>query len=299
MRITADPTGNSLLVSAPPESMELIAALIAELDQVPTSTAQIKVFAIENGDAQSLMTMLQQLFGLQQTGAARPARGRRVLSAVHHAWHRARAACVSLRFSVDTRTNSIIASGSAGDLAVVEAILLRLDESDVQQRRSIVYRLKNAPAIDVANAINSVTDQPAAGAAGVSPAQLAISPFEQIEREVVVVPEMVSNSLIISATPRYFEEIRAIVEQLDARPPMVAIQVLIAEVTLNNTDEFGVELGLQDSILFDRSLLGRHLRRFRGQRRSAIHPRRCKRTQIVSRDEHAGIQLQQRLPAGE
>ena len=37
---------------------------------------------------------------------------------------------------------------------------------------------------------------------------------------------------------------------------MVMIQVLIAEVRLNDTDEFGVELGLQDSLLFDRSLLG-------------------------------------------
>ena len=36
---------------------------------------------------------------------------------------------------------------------------------------------------------------------------------------------------------------------------MVMIQVLIAEVRLNDTDEFGVELGLQDSLLFDRSLL--------------------------------------------
>ena len=34
------------------------------------------------------------------------------------------------------------------------------------------------------------------------------------------------------------------------------IQVLIAEVALNNADEFGVELGLQDTVLFDRSLLG-------------------------------------------
>ena len=31
--------------------------------------------------------------------------------------------------------------------------------------------------------------------------------------------------------------------------------MLIAEVALNNTDEFGVELGLQDSLLFDRSFL--------------------------------------------
>jgi hypothetical protein len=34
------------------------------------------------------------------------------------------------------------------------------------------------------------------------------------------------------------------------------IQVLIAEVALGDRDELGVELGLQDSVLFDRSLLG-------------------------------------------
>ena len=67
-----------------------------------------------------------------------------------------------------------------------------------------------------------------------------ISPFEQIEREVVVVPETVSNSLIVSATPRFFDEIQKIVEQLDARPPMVMIQVLIAQVTLNDNEEFGI-----------------------------------------------------------
>ncbi len=47
-----------------------------------------------------------------------------------------------------------------------------------------------------------------------------------------------------------------LVEKLDAEPPQVMIQVLIAQVTLSNQDEFGIELGLQDSILFDRSLLG-------------------------------------------
>ena len=33
------------------------------------------------------------------------------------------------------------------------------------------------------------------------------------------------------------------------------IQVLIANVTLDNFNEFGMELGLQDSVLFDRSVL--------------------------------------------
>ena len=116
----------------------------------------------------------------------------------------------------------------------------------------MVYRLKNSPALDVATAINEFlgserqVQQLAAGEA---------TPFEQIEREVVVVPEPVSNSLIVSASPRYFEEVKEIVEELDEHPPMVLIQVLIAEVDLNDIDELGVELGIQDSLLFDRSAI--------------------------------------------
>ncbi len=71
----------------------------------------------------------------------------------------------------------------------------------------------------------------------------------------VVVAEPVTNSLVLSATPKYFEEVRGIIEQLDARPPMVMIQVMIASVELGSTNEFGIELGLQDSVLFDRSVL--------------------------------------------
>ena len=71
-----------------------------------------------------------------------------------------------------------------------------------------------------------------------------------------MVPEPVANKLILSATPRYFDEIEELIEKLDEQPPEVVIQVLIAEVALGEADEFGVELGIQDSVLFDRSLLG-------------------------------------------
>lgn len=239
IRIAADSQANSLVVTAPSESMDLIAALIEQLDAVPNAEAEIKVFTIVNGDALALTEMLRELFGdTEDGGVAGLAAGDNSL--------------VRLQFSVDERTNSIIAAGTRADLAVVYAILLQLDASDSRQRRTEVYRLKNSPAEDVALALNEWlrTEREAEAAA-----ELAISPFEQIEREVVIVPELVSNSLIVSATPRYFEEIAALVDQLDERPAMVMIQVLIAEVRLNDTDEFGVELGLQDSLLFDRSAI--------------------------------------------
>ncbi len=241
VQITPDVRTNTLLVSAPAESMELVAALIKHLDS-PSAVAQIKVFRIRNGDATSMATMLQGLLPSAATVGTRPqlpgAEGETSL--------------VPVRFSVDTRTNSIIATGNEGDLTIIEALLTRLDEEDVQSRINDVYRLKNAPAPDVAESINEfirserLIQQATPG---------AVSAYEQIEREVVVVPEMVSNSLIVSAAPEYYKDIMELIEKLDAQPPQVMIQVLIAEVTLNDSEEFGIELGLQDSVLFDRSLI--------------------------------------------
>ena len=125
-----------------------------------------------------------------------------------------------LRFSVDERTNSIVASGTEADLRVVEAILLRLDEDDVRQRQSVVFRLRNAPALDVANSIDTfLLRQQEINQLTVE--YQAISPFEQIASNVIVVPELVSNSLIISATPRYFDNVMKVVRDLDFRKPMV------------------------------------------------------------------------------
>lgn len=238
VRITPDTRLNTLVVAAPAESMELLAALIQQLDS-PGTVAQIKVFRIQNGDANAMIQMLRALLPSQAGGAQ--------LSVAE-----GESSIVPMRFSSDARTNSIIAVGSPGDLKIIEALLLRLDTQDVQQRKTEVYRLKNSPANDVAVAVNDFLRSERQVQAALPG---ALNPFQQLESEVVVVPEPVSNSLIISATPRFFEEIRELVEKLDAQPPQVMIQVLIADLTLRDTDEFGAELGLQDSVLFNRSLL--------------------------------------------
>ena len=40
--------------------MDLIAALVKELDQLPSAEAAIKVFTVEKGDVNSLITMSAQ-----------------------------------------------------------------------------------------------------------------------------------------------------------------------------------------------------------------------------------------------
>jgi general secretion pathway protein D len=257
VHITADSRANTLLVSAPSESMELIAALIRQLDQMPSAESQIKVFEIKNGDAVNLIQMLETLFGqtVRTGGGGGGGAGGGANSLIQGGAVEVENVLVPVRFSADERTNSIIASGSTNDLAVVEAILLRLDESDIRLRKTTIYRLKNVYAPNVATSITQFLTQQRTLNQQFQQ-QGATNPFSEMDQEVIVVAEPTSNSLIISATPRYYDEIMKIVEQIDRRPPMVMIQVLIAQVTLDNTDEFGVEMGLQDSVLFDRSLIG-------------------------------------------
>ena len=244
-KITVNERNNTLIVASTPETLPLIEQFIEQLD-TPGAVAKIKIFSIKNGDASSLVETLRALIPSANSTTGAPV-GPQLSSNPDDN------SLLPLRFTVDTRGNNIIAIGSDGDLKIVEALILRLDEAEASKRKSTVYQLKNSPAIDVATAINQFLQSKRIvelAAPGVT------NPFDQLEREVVVVPEPVQNKLILSATPRYYDEISELIQRLDEQPPQVMIQVMIAEILLGNTDEFGIEMGIQDSVLFDRSLLG-------------------------------------------
>jgi len=250
VRVTADRNSNSLVVTGPEKSMELVEALVEKLDKIANAETQIKVFEVVNGDAETLLTMLETLFGgdanqfggnNQNTSLSQlPLQGGTAADG---------ATLVNLRFSVDVRTNTIIASGPSSDLQVVEDLLNRLDAKDLTDRRPRVYRLSNAPAIEVAETINAYLDSNNE----INTADpRSVGAYIQADRSVIVVAEAGSNSLIVSATPEERAEIEELIRGLDRRPPMVKVKVLIAEVDLDSLEEFGVEVGIQDSLLFDR-----------------------------------------------
>ncbi|HSG69071.1 MAG TPA: secretin N-terminal domain-containing protein, partial [Planctomycetaceae bacterium] len=257
VRITADPRINSLIVTAPAKSMGLLEALIQHLDRLPSSIAEIKVFTLQNSDATRAAELLSSLFastttagggGAFGTTAQTQGSGIQVAGATDIS-----NSLVQMRFTVDIRTNSIVAVGGADALKLVEAVLLRLDQDDVRQRKTAVIKLKNTDAATLATTINGFLETQRA--LYLSTPDL-VSNIELLERDVVVVPDAMTNQLMISATERYFDSIIEMIGKLDQAPPEVIIQALIVEVALSNTDEFGIELGLQDSILFDRSVMG-------------------------------------------
>ena len=242
VQITHDVRHNLVMVRAPEASMEFIEELINILD-VASPEAAIKVFQIEHGDANSLVVMLENLIPSNVEGMPGPQ-----LPGTDQG-----EALIPIRFAIDIRTNTIVAAGSTGDLMVVEALLNSLDREDSLARENRVYFLNNMRAGPVAATINAfitnrlIVQRDSPG---------VISAYQQIESAVIVVADEESNSLIISATPRYFDEILALIEEIDRSPPQVIINVLIAEVTLTENKEWAAELGLQDPLLFGRSVPG-------------------------------------------
>lgn len=251
IRVTPDMHANALIVTASEKSMELVEALINTLDRPTSTVSVIKVFELQNADASQMVLQLNSLFNNQpqQGGAGGPLR--QALGIALANADDASSSLVPLKFSVDQRTNSVIAVGSADALRVVEAILVRLDDSNLRARENKVVRLNNAPALQIAAAITQFFQQQRD--LSLQDPNL-VSNVEQLEREVIVIPDTISNNLLVSSTPRYMPSILEMIKKLDTVPKQVVIQAMIVEVQLNSTDEFGIELGLQSPVLFDRSL---------------------------------------------
>jgi general secretion pathway protein D len=248
--VTADTNANALVVRAPGASMPLIGELIRQLDRAPGIESLVKVFTIQNGDALQLTTALQSLFG-EDAGTVGTSVGAANLPPSTASGD---SSLVPLRFSTDQRTNSIVASGSADDLDVVESILLRLDSEGFAERITEVIWLRHQAAVDVATAIQTYVQQRTQTVNQIQQFQQGLGPFDLPDRDLIVVAEPASNSLLLSVSPRLYEDVRGLIDKLDRRPPMVLIKVLIAEVSLDDTFEIGGEVGLQDSLIYDRGI---------------------------------------------
>lgn len=252
--VSSDPSVNSLVVRAPAPSMPLIAKLISELDVLPSAEARMKIFQLKNSDATTVALTLQNLYGLSPSagqGSQFALQSTFVNNLRTQLTAGGESTLIQLRITPEARSNSVIVTGAEADLTVIEALILRLDEDLAASRRSEVIWLRHANATDVATALQSyfqtvVSTQTQLVNQGV------ISIQELVNRQLVVVADNLTNSVLISASNSYFETAMRMIERLDRRPPLVTVQVLMAEVSLNDSLEFGTELGLQDKLLYSR-----------------------------------------------
>ncbi len=279
VHISTDPRVNAVIVSAPAKTIELVKALIDALDVLPTVKAEVNVFTLKKADATLMSQLLQQLFygaatttGAVSTqpvsptgagggfgaagaatalGAAAAAGGVKPIITFPGVDPAPGTSLVDLRISVDQRTNSIIVAGSPNDLAIAHALITKLDDTPLQQRQQEVYRLRYLAATDAATTLGTFIQR----YLQVYATSNQLYYYQEMQRDIIIIPEPINNALLISATPQHMADVLRLISQIDMPQPQVAIQVLIAEVDLTNNEEFGVEIGLQSPVFFQRSIL--------------------------------------------
>ena len=90
------------------------------------------------------------------------------------------------------------------------------------------------------------TERPSSGAASAAPERTTIGAAAgQVGEEVAFIPDEATNSIVIKAREKDYRIIRGVLEKLDQIPRQVLINVIIAELSLSGSAEYGIEWFLQ------------------------------------------------------
>ncbi|MFM1803492.1 MAG: Type secretion system protein precursor [Planctomycetota bacterium] len=259
--LTPDVRTNTIIVRAPRDSMALIEQMVADLDGSTSGNQNIRIFKLANADASQMARILKELFNLRQQGSLyvlKPreavempdavANGALATGGVQNGTLGSDLTLVpddrqQLSITVDDRTNSLLVSGTPNYLELVENVVDELDKQQANERDTFAYKLKNATATEVARVVNEFVSEDQRKILETLSADQLPSAAKLLEREVTVVGDQKSNTVLVNASPRYMEKVQDIIRELDVDPPQVLIQVLLAEVSLDKTEALGPEFG--------------------------------------------------------
>jgi len=254
--IAADPYTNSLLVMAPADHIDMMEMLVRMLDSIEPRTAKIEAYQLRNADAEELADLLESLFE-PTTGGRGDEEGRRLVIAgpgAPMAGGEGAGGEIPISFAVDRRTNTLIAAGTPAQLKIVESLVYRLDDEPVDERVVRVVPLQYAEADTVAETLSSFFESESGL---LEEAEEGAAATRLLQRRVTIESGgETSNMLLLSYSPRLESQIVTLINELDRPPPQVMVQVLMAEVTLDDQFEMGMEFALQDLLFSEKAFLG-------------------------------------------
>ncbi|MCA8943751.1 MAG: hypothetical protein KDB80_14405 [Planctomycetes bacterium] len=141
--------------------------------------------------------------------------------------------------------NSLLISGSPDEVISALDLIAKLDVPLEASTGDIhVIQLRNVLAEDLQTTLRNFIQedlqaaQQAQSTAGASP--------QRRERKTVIVAHTESNSLLVSATQTKFKQLERMIKNLDKRQPQVMIEAALVELTTDDLDTLGVEIGILD-----------------------------------------------------
>lgn len=279
--VTPDPTNKYLIIVDRAEGVEKLSALVSLLDADYLRNINIQVFKLENANPADIAKELDGifktsgLFNAQNTETTKIftlpiGRMNAVLVAAANSkvLELAQKWIKTLDLPLDRDLDSFVHvypvqstnaahlagllqqmfGGAAGSASAVSA-------SSRPQSTSTFGQSGTAGATTQPGASN-VTPASAATSSTViargntpSPAAVSVSDGSAgLAAGIQVIADEVSNSLIIRASAADFQRIRRVIEKIDKAPKQVLIQVVVAEISLNDTLQYGVEWWLKSNL---------------------------------------------------
>jgi general secretion pathway protein D len=245
--INVNPGNNSLIITDYADNLQRIAKIIAASD-IPTAT-DVEIIPLKHALSSDLAPLILRLVdsGPTSTGAtATPGQ-----------------ADTSVKTTVisEPRSNAlIIRTANAARLALVKSLVTKLDQPSSQNAAGNVHVvfLKNADALKLAITLraslasistpNTGTGSvavaggvPSSNNPNASSATSSVQASAQPSTGGQIQADPATNSLIITAAEPQYRQLRAIIDQLDARRAQIFVESLIAEINSDKAAEFGVQ----------------------------------------------------------
>jgi general secretion pathway protein D len=232
--INANPGNNTLVVTDYADNLLRLGKIIAALDEPANSDTD--VVPIRYAIASDIAVMVNRL--LEQGGPPGGDAGRISLLAY-------------------PRTNSIVVRAQSDARAnLAKELIAKLDQPTAQPGNVHVVYLKNAEATKLAqtlravvtsdsSAISSATNTTPTSLSSTSSSSSTSSPSQlQLSSGGAggfIQADPTTNTLIITASESVYRDLRAVIDQLDARRAQVYIESLIVEVSATKAAELGVQ----------------------------------------------------------
>ena len=242
--IAADPGNNTLVITDYVDNLNRLARIVASLDT--PAIGDLDVVRIEHGVAIDLAVTVNRLLDTGAAAAGPGDAGRMLVLA-------------------DARTNSlIIRAPTVARANLARKLIARLDRPTALPGNVHVVYLRNAEATRLAQVLRAViAGESGAATPAASPQQPATQPAGAQQGAGLQSPpsspapqqgplptggaagfiqaDPATNTLIITANERVYRNLRAIIDQLDARRAQVYVESLIVEISADRAAELGVQ----------------------------------------------------------
>ena len=242
VRASADTRSNAVVVSASPTMMPGIGELIDSLDTDVSARVEYRHVKLEYADPVAVVDTLLQLLQSDDSGGNPFARFFGGTQA-----GRGTSAFTAPKFVADVRTNSIIMSVPSDTAEQLEALIKSLDrEADVTNTVK-TYKLQHAVASEVSDSLTNLFfgqfQNRGFGFAlfGGSGAQAPNNSPLDLLRQVTIIPHDPTNQLLVSGPQQTFTVLDKLIKDLDKSQPQVFIEVVIADITLDDLNRYGIE----------------------------------------------------------